>query len=152
MGPATPIRIRIPNVSEKFLVSVIRNQSFREIFMTSYVSRRVSISQRAITLSCCVTNQSVTRFRNSHYRLLATHTHTHARTHNDTVSVSLNACILANFTNMHQNILSSAYIIKDKIKAGVFHLFCVPRIPLRVKRNLRISSKKKNIYIYIHVK
>ena len=75
-GPTTPIRIRIPNISEKCLVSVIRNQSFTEIVMTSYVSIRVSISQRAITLSCCVTNQSVTRFRNSHYRLLATHTHT----------------------------------------------------------------------------
>lgn len=36
-----------------------------------------SISQREITLSCCVTNQSMTRFINSHYRLLATHTHTH---------------------------------------------------------------------------
>ena len=76
-GPPTPIRIRTPNVSEKFLVSVIRNQSFRAIVMTSYVSRLVSISQREITLPCCGINQSVTRFINSHYRLLATNTHKH---------------------------------------------------------------------------
>ena len=38
------------------------------------VSRRDSISQRETTLSCCVTNQSVTGFINPHYRLLATHT------------------------------------------------------------------------------
>jgi hypothetical protein len=120
-GPATPIRIRTPNVSEKCFVSVIRNQLFREIVMTSYVSRIVSISQQAIILSCCVTNQSVTRTANAHYLLLATHTHTRARARAQEYCVSLNASILANFTNMQQNILSRTYKIKGGIKAGVLY-------------------------------
>ena len=51
-----------PKVSRKFSASVIKNQSFRYIVMP----RLVTVSRRTVTLSSCVTNQSVTRFINSH--------------------------------------------------------------------------------------
>jgi hypothetical protein len=119
--PAAPIRIRTPNVSEKFLVSVIRNQSFREIVMTSYVSRlffNLSARNNSVMLCNKSVNDPIYKFT------LPTPGHTHTYTHTqDTASRSMHV-LLPTLPTCIKIFWVGYTQLKIGFKQGFFTFFC----------------------------